>query len=109
MGAIHGRPSELLSASVHPVAEDQFHFERTVSLGMALPQHRDARGGCRFARPAGLETAGRSLGGIAGGESVRLASGPDRIRGADFGTRPLNVDRYIGGDFAVLEACIETC
>ena len=90
VGAIHRRASEFLSASVHPVAEDQFHSERSVSMGMAPAQHHETCGSCGLAGSSGAEATARSRRRVIGRDIVRLASGTDRIRGVGYGARPLD-------------------
>jgi hypothetical protein len=96
VGAIHWGASEFLSSSVHPVAEDKFHSERSVSMGMAPAQHHETCGSCGLAGSTGAEATARSRRRVSRRDLVRPASGPDRIRGVGYGARSLDVRGPIG-------------
>ena len=96
LGAIHGRASEFLSASVPRVAEDQFHSERDVSMGMAPAQRCETPGSCGLAGTTGAETAARSHRRVNRRKLVRAASGTERIGGVGHGARSVDVRGNLG-------------
>src|SRR5579863_998732 len=96
LGAVYGRAAELLSSDFHSLAARELYSQRTLSLGMASAQRREAPGSGRITGAADVETAARPDCCVTRRDFVCVASGANRVRGVGDRTRSADVDWCAG-------------